>query len=907
MVGCPTDPPPAGPVDAGRDTPAMADVPVPPTDTPTDVPVPPIDVPLPDAGPPAMARTTPTNGSAIAVTAAADVLVAANRTAGTISVFDLDTTTSPPTVTRTADIAVADAEPWQVVIGNDDDTAYVTLREPGQIVRINTLHATPTLAGTRATVGAEATGIAISPLGTAVYAANWGEGTVTEINAATMAVTRTIDLNGALVATGALGTVTARPALAHPRAIVVTNDGDSDESDETIYVTEFFGVNRTDTTAIPTDDSRFDVARQGIVYRFSFEGTVEGTTSLAPIADTGFLDAATTPNTTGCFPNQLGTATINNGRLYVSGICASPRGPTGPVLDATTGALSNGANFTTEVHSTIWAVDLATNLESTTGPVLLTREFRTVYDGITPAIPAGDPSRRMPIIPTDFAFVPASNIGYLTAQGSDAVFRVRYAADGTLAEVGFGTTGAANNFINLAPTTGTPPPVGRLPMGIAIAPNTSGTAYVINETTRNVSIVGFTGQAVLGVVEATPMPTAGSPEESINNGRRFFVTGLGRWSFRGQAWNSCESCHIDGLTDNVTWTFGRGPRQSTSLDGSYGPTGTRRLFNWTAIFDEVHDFELNTRGNSGGVGAMVHTVGSPVSPADRITFDAPAVVPAGTMATATNQAGLNGAVSSMMPGGPTTPNTVLTDWDQVAAYIRSIRAPNAPTNLAAADVTAGRALFEGNGCAGCHGTDMWTLSRVFWTPNEANNAAAGLLRTTNYSRPAGYPAALNPPSVGALGTMVPLRFPAGATAGANDQIQCILSDVGTFPLGPLPLASRNPILVAGAPSLVAELRVGATGAITDAQGLSGFNPPALVGMSTGAPYFHAGNARTLEELFDATFDAHYQALSPNFLDTGVRADQVRQMVAFLLSIDDSTTPAPAPALGFGFTLCPATL
>jgi DNA-binding beta-propeller fold protein YncE len=869
LSGCPENPPPT-------DTGPMSDVPVIPTDVPegTDVPVVPTDAPT-DGGTPAAARTLPTNGSAIAINAASDVIVAANRQAGTISVFDLDATTSPPTLTRTADIAVAGAEPWQVVIGNDDDSAYVILRATQEVVRVVNLHATPALALVRGSTGAEPTGIAISPLGDRIYAANWGEGTISVFNAA-LTELPSIDLNDALVDTGVLGTVAARPGLAHPRALAMTNDGDTDQADETLYATEYFGQNRTDTAGLPTDGSEFDIARVGFVYRVSFAGAVGAAISLAPVSDTGFADSL--GNVTGCFPNQLQTATINSGRLYVAGVCASPRGPTGPVLnpDAT---LMNPANFKTEVHSTLWVVDTTTNTETVAQRVVLTDAFNDRFAAMT--VP-DDGTRRYPLIPTDFAFVPASNIGYLTAYGSDAVFRVRFNPDGSFVEVG----ATAAHFINLAPAG---MPAGRLPLGIAIASGTS--AFTINEVTRNVSIIGFGTQAVLGAVEATPLPAAGSAEEDILTGRRFFVTGLGRWSFRGQAWNSCEGCHGDGLTDNVTWFFGRGPRQSTSLDGSYGPTGDRRLYNWTAIFDETHDFELNTRGNSGGVGAIVHAASTPAVAGDRIHFDGSATVPPGNMATAAPQAGLTGSTTALMPGGAVTPSSVLRDWDEIDAYLATIRSPRQPTNLTAADVTAGRALFEANGCAGCHGTDMWTTSRVFYTPGAAATGATGSIRTATYTRPSGFPAGLNPPSAG--GATI-LR---GTTGG--EQINCILSAVGTFPA-----TGTAPILPTGSTVLTRELR---TDMIATAQGATGFNPPALIGVSTGAPYFHAGNARTLEEVFDPIYAAHYQAFSSNFLDTGDRAAQVRQMIAFLLSIDEDTAVAAAPALGFDPTLCPDTL
>jgi cytochrome c peroxidase len=81
-----------------------------------------------------------------------------------------------------------------------------------------------------------------------------------------------------------------------------------------------------------------------------------------------------------------------------------------------------------------------------------------------------------------------------------------------------------------------------------------------------------------------------------------------------------------------------------------------------------------------------------------------------------------------------------------------------------------------------------------------------------------------------------------------------------------------------------------------AQGQTGFNVPSLFGLSVGAPFFHAGNARTLEEVFDsATFARHHQALAPGFLaDPATRDAQVAQLVAYLLSIDESTALEPIP-------------
>jgi len=841
-----------------------------------------------DAGPPPMARVLPTNGSALVLSSDDTIAVAANREANTIGVFSV-TSGATPTVVRTADLAVVNGEPWAAVIGNDDDTAYVILRRSREVVRVNDLHGTPSLALLRGATGSEPTGLAISPTGRQLYVACWAEGTITILDTATMGTVGTIDLNAALVATGTLGaTATARAGLAHPRAIVVTNDGDTDDGDETIYATEYYGQARTD--ALPTDDSRFDVAKQGLVYRVAVAAPMAVTTiALSPVSNTTFADSL--GNTTGCFPNQLQTAAIDSGRLYVSGLCASPRGPTGPVLnpDAT---LLNPANFKTQVHTTIFAVDLTTDAELPAQRVVLTAAFQARYTAMGVA---DDGTRRVPLIATDLAFVPGGRVAYLTAYGSDAVFRVVYAADGALSEVG----SSANHFINLAPAG---MPAGRLPLGIAIARGVTPQAFVLNETTRNISFVSLGSQSVIGAVESTPLPVADSAAAHRLEGRRLFVTGLGRWSFKGQAWNSCESCHGDGLTDGVTWYFARGPRQSISLDGSYDSDDAtqRRLYNWSAIFDETHDFELNTRGNSGGVGAVVHATSTPAVAGDRIHFDGTATLPPGQIATATPQAGLNGSVTAMMPGGPGALRSTIADWERVDDYIESIRTPRAPTTLAAADVSAGRALFEANQCAGCHGTNMWTISRVFYTPGETNNhPTTGLLRSTSYTAPTAFPAALNPPSAGA-GRTATLRFPAGATAGANDQIQCILRSVGTFP-------SSGTVPIGPAGIVINEVRQDMT---TTAQGASGYNPPPLLGLGTGAPYFHGGNARTIEEAFATSFDQHHTSMSVNFLVTGDRATQIRQLTAFLLSIDEDTAALPVPTaavLGYEPELCPDAL
>lgn len=877
----------AGPVDAG------------PVDAgPVDAG--PLDAGPGDAGPMRMARTTPTNGSAVAISADNAITVAVNRTAHSVAVFNSSTLSAmTPSVARTALLAVADAEPWAVVLSNDGNTAYVALRRTGEVLQVNNLRTAPAL-GMRVRVGSEPTGIAISPTGATVYLANWSDGTVTEVATATMTVTRTVDLNVSLASTGALGNnITPRPAMAHPRALVVTNDGDGEDGDETVFVTEFFSQART-AGIIPTDDSAFDLNRQGLVYRYNAgSGTVAAPIALSPVTDTGFRDSvgatsATTGQVTGCFPNQLYGATLGpGGRLYIPAVCASPRGPTGPV---TGGGGTN--NIRTQVHSVLFVVDTAMGAEIPAQRVLLSQRFNALYDAA--AVDGASADRRMPLIPQDVAFVPGTGIAYVVSYGSDAVFRVQFADNGTVQEVGSTTA----RFINLAP--GGAVAAGRLPVGIAVAPTGSRQALVINENSRNLSVINFATQAVGTVAESADAPTGAALE--VNTGRRFFVTGLGRWSLNGQGWNSCESCHPDGQTDNVTWYFARGPRQTTSLDGTFDGQGNQRILNWTGIFDEVHDFELNTRGNSGGVGAIVHRNNDGATPprvtnTDRIIFDGTPPVPP-QLGTVTPQAGLSGSAANLMPTGTSTPRSTLADWNEINAYVRTIRAPRAPSNLVAADVTAGRTLFEQNNCAGCHGGSLWTIAQRFYTPSEVNNnPTTGRLSTVRYTLPTGFPAALNPAAGNDPMRSATLRLT--PIAGANDQINCVLRNVGTFP------AMLDPMTQAGVAPMGVRVREVRADMATAAQGASGFNPPALVGMNAGAPYFHAGNARTLEEALSETFQAHHRALSSNFLqNSSTRAAEIRQLTAFLLSIDDSTMPVAVPgagAVGFNPVLCPTSL
>lgn len=845
-------------------------------------------------------------GSAVALSPDDATALVVHRDVGTVAVLTISAHEGgPPSIAPRAELALGkDVEPWQAVIGPDGDTAYVILRKAQRLVRIRKLQSKPELDGS-ADVGSEPTALALSPTGRTAYVANWAEGTVSAIDTRKLELKHTIDLNQALVDTGALGQIAARPALAHPRSLVVTNDGDAEDGDETLFVTEYFGQQEVQEAA---DGSNADVFKVGLVYRVALADYAIDTIKLSPLADIGFKDQ--NGAAAGCYPNQLQAIDLSGPYAFVASVCASPEGPIGVRVTTTActavtdcaplnlqepvcavpaaGAAAvcvDVASVKTTTASVVSVIDTRTGKEVEGAAENLNARFAKLFDEVK----LGAGAQRFPLFISDIAFVPGTAVGYVTANGTDSVFRIRYAPEtGRLVEVGASTS----PLIDLAPTGIAPEKAGKNPIGIAILAAEKKLAVVANDVSRNLSLLDFNTQSVAGgaaeaiVAQTAALPERDSKEDLILRGKRFFNTGLGRWSLRGQGWGACQSCHSDGLTDNVTWYFARGPRQSVSLDGSFASTHPedQRIFNWTSIFDEVADFENNTRGVSGGVGAIVSEVSVPPATADRIDLNA------------IGQNNLDGSSAKTAdPGNPlglAAPSR-LNDWAEIEAYMKILRSPRAPTNLDHDKVLAGAELFEKYGaCQGCHGGEKWTISRRFYDPNAETNAA---LLTTPFAIPDGFPSALLPAQLVENQTLRSL----GGNKAAFDQIQCTIRPVDTFDVA-------EPGV--GIAELRADMQTVAQGDGNPAGEGRGFNPPSLLGASVGAPYLHAGNARTLEALFGATFEGHHQSLAPNFLtesDPKVREKYIEQLVHFLLSIDEEkeflAIPEPGPK---GGELCP---
>ena len=874
---------------------------------------------------------TPSRGAPIALTSDESLAVVVNRDVGSVTVLKVKYEEGKPTTTeQVCELQLGPgSEPWQVAIAPDDNTAFVVLRKDQKLVRIRNLTTKPELDGFVA-VGSEPTSVALSPSGYTAYVANWSEGTISVVDTGQLKIKSSIDLNEPLVKTGYLGKVNARPALAHPRSLTVTNDLDYDDTDETLYVTEYFAQQ---VAELQSDGLNADVNKAGIVYKVRLADHHVNTIALSALENIGFKDA--TGTFAGCYPNQLQSITLNGDFGYVVSVCAAPEGPEGlkvttkecqsvadcsgsdlnlvnPVCDVVARGkpkvCQDVANFKTATSPVISVIDLNQGREVAGAAANLNASFDAFFQKTN--VKAGD--QRFPLFARDLAFVPGTNVGYVAANGIDAVFRVVYdGKTGKLSEVGSPTS----PFINLFPA-------GKGPIGIATSASNKKFALVANEITRNAITVDFNTQAIAGGA-ASPsatltaaLPPKGSDEEHILVGKDLFNTGRARWSLDGQGWGACQSCHSDGLTDNVTWFFGRGPRQSTSLDGSFASKNAldQRIFNHTSNRDEAADFEINTRTTSGGVGAIVLARSTPPVNDDRI--DTPALKLAeldGSSLAASDPAnplklGFDATGKVVVGQLAIDPNSMsaggqLDDWKNITRYMQTIRSPRGPSNLDPKKVEAGAKLFAQYGsCQGCHGGDKWTISTRFYEPTIETMAA---LKVTNFAVPAGFPTAILPAEAAQDQKLV-------INAG-GESVQCVQRNVKTFNkaedgVGIAELRQDMKTPAQGGGVALRPNEDGDNNAANDPKAGIGYNVPSLLGMASGAPYLHAGNVRTLEALLTEKFKDHHQALAPNFLlesDPKVVQKQVDELVHFLLAIDEDTytvgIPDPGPS---GGQLCP---
>src|SRR5438093_10134113 len=250
-----------------------------------------------------------TSSQPLALSADGELLAVANPDNNTVTFFD----TSRPVPDPIEEVNVG-REPNGVALAPDGSEAYVANTVDGtvSVLRLNgrqvKLHKV-------LQVGTEPYGVAVTPNGDKVYVTNARSNTVSVINTRNNHLIKTIEGVGI-----------------EPRGLAITNDGDDNDDDETVFVTQFLAL------PVPGKIDGADDAKAAFVTMISTAtDSVISQIALNPIADTSFKAAgdalariATGPNfvfTTGAYPNQLNNIAIKGRFAYVPNTGASPNGP----------------------------------------------------------------------------------------------------------------------------------------------------------------------------------------------------------------------------------------------------------------------------------------------------------------------------------------------------------------------------------------------------------------------------------------------------------------------------------------------------------------------------------------------------------------------------------------------------
>lgn len=760
----------------------------------------------------------PSKSSTIALADDDSVVAMTNPDDGSLSIFNAATNE------RIAKIATGD-EPSSVVILPDSTTAFVANRGSATIRRVININTATPLTSEPVAVGSEPVALALSPTGAKLFVAEFAEGRVSVYDTVSLARLATID------------------APERPRALAVTNDGDTDDSDETLLITEYYGEPNPNVSGCPNGTAEVcDTGRVGRVRRYNVSNYAPQSPILFNPIDSGFAPAAAAAGTPSVqtAPNQLSAAALLGNKVYVTSVSASPQAP---------------ITFQSNVFPVVYVGNLGTG-EEDRGIAGTANLAKIAEDTILPVVTGNKRFFLADIV--DLDFLEGSTTAYVVSRGADVLQRVNYTGQG----ITIGTT--ETRQIDLAAAGG--PPACQEPIGVVTSERLL-KGFVNCWITRRLAVVDLATQAVTTTVQSADLPAAGSIENSRRLGARFYFTGRGRWSKNGDGYSACSSCHPDGLSDNITWAFGAGPRQTTSMDGTFshgGATQKQRILNWSAIFDELHDFERNTRAVSGGLGAITTS----------------STNMCGTLAQ--EQAvdvGADGLGNSVKEIQDTTAGICVKDFDDINEFVKSIRPPLALRSVDPASVARGLEVFRTDGkCQTCHGGQGWTVSRRFFEPSAATNA---LLKTTPFVPPTD--AAFFANNANEISPQLASDDNTGANVPPN-QVACVLRHVNTF---------GSPGDTAATDSI--EKKVDGT----RAQGNGGFNVPSLYGLAVGAPYLHHGQARTLRDVFsDSRWVAHLKAGNSNFAPSAANIDD---LIAYLLSIDAEATEIPVPE---PFDACP---
>ena len=601
----------------------------------------------------------PTSSQPLALTADDAFLVVANPDNNSVSFFDLRSDRN-----RLLAQVPVQVEPNGVAFLPNGSKAYVANTVSGtvSVIPANLRNGVVFRPSKHIAVGTEPYGLALTPNGNRLYVSNARSHSVSVIDTATDTVVATIAVDF------------------EPRGLAITNDGDGDDADETVYVSQFL--------ALPTPGKvdGFDDAKRGAVTVISTAtNAVTAAIDVNPVADTGFNAAgdalariapgASFTFTTGAYPNQLNGIAVKGNFAYVPSTGASPNGP---------------VRFDVNTQSLISVLDRAGAVD--------TNRTINLHAAVRDQLST---DRLFVTQPWAIAFKHAADQGYVVSAASNVVVKINVAPLTGLPSVALDPA-AAEKVLQI--------PVGANPRGIVVNAADS-RAYVMNYISRDVTVIDLSGprETVLGTMRAAARPTPGTLADRIHIGKELYNTSVGvfdpapgsttpiRGRMSAAGWGSCAACHTPfGLSDNVVWIFATGPRRTVPQHTDFDPIdptrSIQRALNWSAIFDEEEDFEANIRNVSGGAGLIVQGDG---------TTPDPALNAFATPSGGRNQLKVRGIGA----------------WDALKSFVQfGIRAPISPVAKTDPDVVAGRALFVAANCQQCHGGPQWTSSRVRFAP-----------------------------------------------------------------------------------------------------------------------------------------------------------------------------------------------
>ncbi|MEO7910785.1 MAG: YncE family protein [Roseiflexaceae bacterium] len=792
----------------------------------------------------------PTYSSPIAVSNGGSFVWSVNPDDDSVSVIRTDTDELAGQSIRVGD------EPQSIALDPNGQFAYVASAADNTVTVIKVTNTNPFQAAvqTRFTTGAEPWNIVISPNGKRVFVANSAQDTISVIDS---------EITGGHPSPTLIGSVDIRNSACNidtgrhfqPRGMAVTLDNTK------LFVTRFLSFTK------PGGVQASDDGKEGVVCRFTVNtaGGTPGAVLTAPTPITlasqaaGFADA--NGAATKAYPNQLQSIVIRGDRAYLPNIAASPSGPLKFNVD--TQAFVNQISGVGGTPVDAGALNLhlgARNPEAGKTKLFFANPWAIAFNG--------------------------SN-AYAVSAGSDLLVKLNIEASGALTF----TSGLANQtrYIDLHdPASGAN--AGKNPLGIAIAPAAGANpakAYVMNYISRNVSVVNLGTDSVTKVIPTTALPLTNTQDEQLQVGKEIFFASRGVFDggkanrLSSEGWQNCASCHFAGLTDGNIWSFNAGPRKAIPLNGTWNPhdADDQRVLNYSAIFDEVQDFEANIRNISGPGNLPAPAPANTLDPDHGLLIGddgninaAPAVVNTFLKPNAGRP-----QLTVTLPGS----NKAWPALDAMNEWARfSIRTPSRPlttTELGGSNSTGGldqtainqgRVLFFKAGCQTCHGGGKWSNSfKDFASPPAGTELATEVAGT------------LPPPT----GSPAP---PAGVNPVGAQFLFNKLQDINSFNLG-----------VAGGGNLIGG-NIGAAEKATDGKDAlgkdhngdgrgNGFNVPSLLGIWAVQPYYHNGSCETLACVIGNVQHRTAKNTRPDVLTS--QADQNR-IIAFLQSLDAGTNP-----------------